>query len=266
VGLGEILNPDIVQVYWRFSDIENDIRNGSLSAEIKTGADILDQTSGLFQMDDGVLGSGLLVNQNNSGFISEELFEHTDIFNISFWFKTYDSRGSSILAYRAHPDDSNFYLDRVVWIDSEGSLLFGVFQQVTGEVSSEDSLKIKWGGNPEIWPAIERMLVSTPGWNDNAWHHVVCQLSPLGQVIYIDGEENVRAPAVTSAANFSGHWSLASNLIFKWEITPSNNGFIGNLDEIKIETVARDENWIRFMYENQKPGSGLIIMKQELNN
>ncbi|MBD3418794.1 MAG: DUF2341 domain-containing protein [Chitinivibrionales bacterium] len=89
------------------------------------------------------------------------------------------------------------------------------------------------------------------------WTHICLTFDGLESALFINGIEELRyrKPGTLAAADY--------NTYIAWEEKDlsATQKFIGKIDEVRIESVARSAEWIRLSYENQKPGSSLVEIK-----
>ena len=77
-----------------------------------------------------------------------------------------------------------------------------------------------------------------------AWYHVVHTYSPKDSRVYINGRLDGRSTPELDIPETSALW------IGGWY---GNYNFVGDVDEVRIASVARSAEWIKLEYENQKP-------------
>lgn len=147
----------------------------------------------------GIGGSATAVSSASDGPVQT--------FSMETWFRTTSTKGGAILGY----EDSNANRDRMIYMDSDGVLRFGVYPRPTKVVESQ------------------------PGLNDGQWHHVVATLGPAGQVLYIDGKAVATDPSVTSAQSFSGTWRLGVSRLNGW---PGATGDTPGVLDATVDSTA----------------------------
>lgn len=76
------------------------------------------------------------------------------------------------------------------------------------------------------------------------WYHVVHTYSPKNSRVYINGVLDGASTPELNIPETSALW------IGGWH---GNYNFVGDVDEVRIASVARSADWIRLEYENQKP-------------
>jgi len=75
----------------------------------------------------------------------------------------------------------------------------------------------------------------------NQWIHVAYTFSLQGWMIYINGRPDL--PAV---------WNNSQEMGTPVELQ-IGDGFAGDLDEVRVSSLARSADWMKLQYENQKP-------------
>ena len=76
------------------------------------------------------------------------------------------------------------------------------------------------------------------------WYHVVHTYSPKDSRVYINGVLDGKSTPELDIPETSALW------IGGWY---GNYNFVGDVDEVRIASVARSADWVRLEYENQKP-------------
>ncbi|HLP42469.1 MAG TPA: LamG domain-containing protein, partial [Fibrobacteria bacterium] len=88
---------------------------------------------------------------------------------------------------------------------------------------------------------------------DGAWHHVAL-VQDLGSfTMYVDGKPDTKGsfkfPTLFSSTRTNLGAVLRSSI---------SGYFTGNIDEVQISRVARSPEYLRALYENQKPGQTMV--------
>jgi len=142
----------------------------------------------------------------------------TDDFSIMTWFKTSQSAdvGSMMQNYT-------------------GSEFMGM----TIYSSKTNCYYRKNGGSEEYF-------ASDANTNNNAWHLAHCQREGDNMYMYVDGDQQAASDTGHDNSDFDsgGSWYLGV------QGTGSNRYYTGVLDEVRISTDARSEDWIAFEYCN----------------
>lgn len=92
----------------------------------------------------------------------------------------------------------------------------------------------------------------TPNLRADAWQHVALVLAPTKLTLWIDGREAASAPL--QLRDVSGAISLGAG-------ANGEHGFIGELDELRIDTVARSDAWTHLAALNQ--GMENLLLKPQ---
>jgi arylsulfatase A-like enzyme len=95
-------------------------------------------------------------------------------------------------------------------------------------------------------------LRSRPGLDSSEWTHVVHSYEPGGARLFINGYDSGDVPTRSRplAMRSPGRLWLGG-----WY---DRYDFVGDLDEVRLSSVARSTAWIRLEYENQKSHSTLV--------
>ncbi|MGH9046048.1 MAG: LamG-like jellyroll fold domain-containing protein, partial [Acidimicrobiales bacterium] len=129
------------------------------------------------------------------------------------WFKapTSGAQGSLIGFTSVQTDSSPGSWDRMLWIDSTGHLVYGVYPGSTQELTS-------------------------PGtYTDGKWHFVVASVGSGGEQLWVDGSEVASNASVTSAQSYTGWWHIGdSNAASGWPDGPTSNYWNGSLAQAAI--------------------------------
>ena len=124
---------------------------------------------------------------------------------IETWISTTSQSGGPVVAYRNQAN-----VDRMIYMDSQGRLTFGVY------------------------PGQVRTISSPTGYNDGQWHHVAATLGPNGMALYIDGQQVAADPSTTRAQSFNGYWSLGVGSFQGWPGQVWSPVLQANVDGITI--------------------------------
>ncbi|WP_101758173.1 DUF2341 domain-containing protein [Oceanicoccus sp. KOV_DT_Chl] len=81
------------------------------------------------------------------------------------------------------------------------------------------------------------------------WQFLSLTLNPDSMVLALDGEEVSRAAMTLQA--FSGFMALGSSL-------DGEHGFTGNVDELRIDNIARSNEWLKLVLSSQKLNTPLL--------
>ncbi len=133
-------------------------------------------------------------------------------FSVEAWIRTSTTRGGWIVGFgdRKSGLSKPEYTDRLLYMDNQGRVRFGVNSTV------------------------KRSIASGAGLNDNRWHHIVGTLGPAGMRLFVDGTSVASNSTVTSALASQGHWRVGGDTLSGWENRPSSDSFAGAIDDIAI--------------------------------
>ena len=93
-----------------------------------------------------------------------------------------------------------------------------------------------------------------PAISADNWHHVALTISQESLTIYVDGDAVASSPLTTSAP--LGNWSFGSS------INADSNFFNGEMDNLRIDSVARSAGWVKLMTSNQGLENRLLKVQQ----
>jgi hypothetical protein len=93
------------------------------------------------------------------------------------------------------------------------------------------------------------------------WHHIVGVSDGAAKLLYVNGVLAATNPG-TDLANFAGPNATAAvttdTMTIGRQAETGARYWQGDLDEVRLATVARSANWIRLEYENQKENQNFI--------
>lgn len=132
-------------------------------------------------------------------------------------------------------DLKNPQFDRMVWLNSTGTIIFACQNQVDGLY-------------------YEAITNKSPLYNDANIHHVVATLSPsTGQLLYVDGILQANNSNV-GCLNYNGYWRIASNNFTGYPNTPVSNSLSAYLSDFAVYNIALSPNEI---VSNYNTGVGI---------
>ncbi len=155
-----------------------------------------------------------------------QLFTSPNIFTLSLWFKTTTTSGGRLIGLGDTQNSLSTLSDRMIYMDDEGKLNFGVID-----------------GSPKT-------ISSTEAYNDNEWHHVAVSLSGAGMKLYVDGTLKAEDVSVSQGESYTGWWKMAYGYIDPgFANIPSSLYYRGILDEVKIWERELSANEINILYD-----------------
>ena len=192
---------------WRLDD------TGSTVADL-SGPDYTTAGSGV-----GRGAPGAMLNSSNTAStfngtsngvaISKNLLQGPDTFTEEVWFKTTSTSGGTIAGFGDGSSGSSNLKDRILYLDSNGKLNFGVAhlgQHYT--VTSPSQL------------------------NNGQWHQAVATLGSGGMALYVDGSKVASRADQTVGEAYGGFWRVGGDN--SW----SGSYFNGTIDDFSVYPTA----------------------------
>ncbi|HEY3699026.1 MAG TPA: DUF2341 domain-containing protein, partial [Spongiibacteraceae bacterium] len=99
----------------------------------------------------------------------------------------------------------------------------------------------------------------SPSIRANEWQHVAVVLAPTKLSVFVDGKEIANAAEQLQASNDS---SMGGGAVVLGNDAQGAHSFIGELDEVRIDHVARSAAWIALAVENQGIENKLLRVQQ----
>ncbi|HWU46764.1 MAG TPA: DNRLRE domain-containing protein [Humibacter sp.] len=162
----------------------------------------------------GISGSAIGVRGAANSTVGEaQSVPSPSSFSGELWFKTNTVAGGKLLGFEDTQSGNGSSYDKQLYMAGDGSLIFGVYN---GQIDT---------------------LQSNPGYNDNAWHHVVVSQDSSGMKLYIDGAL-ITSNSVTTNQSYTGYWRIGGGNLNGWPQQPLNSYFTGLLDEVAVYPTA----------------------------
>jgi hypothetical protein len=150
-------------------------------------------------------------------------------FSLGGWFKTTTAGGSIIGFTNAQSNTGQSSYDRMLWLDSSGHVVFGIYPGAIFEVNSS--------------------ATTAHDYADGAWHYVMVTVTPVtattGTVLlYIDGSLVAGSPSnetITSSQTgqtYGGWWHLGWASESTWTDPPTTSYWNGSLGQIAVFPTA----------------------------
>lgn len=155
-------------------------------------------------------GAGTFSGTSNSYGRTSASMPGSSSFSMETWFKTGTNSGGKLMGFGNQPTSLSGSYDRHVYMTNAGKIAFGVYYYQA------------------------HVLTSSASYNDNAWHHVVAQMSNSGMQLFIDGVLIGTDPATVSSDPYTGYWRLGGDQLSGWPNAPWSNFFSGRLDEFAV--------------------------------
>ncbi|MCZ2402935.1 PKD domain-containing protein [Paenarthrobacter sp. Z7-10] len=146
-----------------------------------------------------------------SGFVSSNSsFPSPGAFSTELWFKTTSQTGGTLIGFGHEAAGLSGQHDRMVYMKSDGTLVFGTY------------------------PGYTAMVASPQAYNNGAWHHVVATQGSAGMRLYVDGVL-VGQRADTTGESYTGYWRVGADTT--WGGTTSAY-IAGTIDEAAVYGYA----------------------------
>ncbi len=156
-------------------------------------------------------------------------FDNPNVFTISLWMKTNTNSGGMIFGFGDNQQGASSQCDRMIYMDDDGKLYFGLLDGTAKTVSTTES------------------------YNDNNWHLLTASLSAGGMKLYVDGQLKAGDANVTNGANYTGWWKIAYDEIDPaFPNIPTSMYFRGVLDEIRIYERALLPEEVTYLFDENK--------------
>ena len=139
------------------------------------------------------------------------------------WFKTTSIVGGKILGFENTKTGKGSRADRSLFLTTDGRLDFGTYCSRI------------------------RTAVSTPAYNDGAWHQATATQGNGVTRLFVDGVL-VAGNALTGAQPGSGYWRLGGGNLDGWPEKPDSAWFAGSLDEFAYYGRALSADTIAAQY------------------
>lgn len=163
-------------------------------------------------------GTGIGLNGSDGLVATTTPVFSPQVYSTEIWFNTTTTSGGKIIGFGNQPSGSSSNYDRHVYMDTDGKLLFGIYD----------------GGT--------HIITSPQAYNDGKWHHVVATQGPTGIKLYVDGQLLGTNPH-NFAHEYNGYWRVGGDT--PWLANPYFNGTV---DEAAVYTRELSLTQIRTHY------------------
>ena len=146
-----------------------------------------------------------------------------DTFTAQVWIRTDtpSGHGGRILGFSDLQTGNSGHRDRHIYMNDAGRLTFGVRAQ-------DGSL---------------RTVSSGRSYDDNQWHQITATMSSAGMKLYVDGIRVGQRSDTTAGEAYLGYWRVGGDAL-GWPNSPSNDNFIGDVDEVAIYPTALTQDQV----------------------
>jgi hypothetical protein len=225
----------------QFEDSTSNDNNGTAVGSMTAGDQVNGKMDGSIDFD----GTDDRINipQNLS-------LDGSDNFTFSGWFR---------LEIPHNPSSSTSHLILEKYLDSGHNLAIILAGSNYDEGSgglSQGSLVFKFNGQ-NGGDAYHYKWTSKKSWAAYTWYQFTCILNTTNNTrntVYVNGIEDVggqRGNALSSWLNYSSDWNIGGGNVEAMNIPAGVAYFDGRLDEMRIATTLRSDDWIATEFNNQ---------------
>jgi hypothetical protein len=158
----------------------------------------------------GTTDTALTINTNNSYVSSLAASPSPSAFTEEVWVYANLAASGQVFGFGDAFGVSST-VDRVVYVDSLGRLVFGVR---TG--------------------ATRTTVTSSQGLPANTWHHVLASKGPAGMQLWVDGVLKASNTVTAEALSYNGFWHTGGDTLAGWPNAPVQNYLGGRIDEFAV--------------------------------
>ena len=150
-----------------------------------------------------------------------------DTFTAQVWINTDtpSGHGGRILGFGDLQTGGSGHRDRHIYMNNAGQITFGVKAQ-------DGSL---------------RTVSSGRSYDNDQWHQITATMSSAGMKLYVDGIRVGQRSDTTAGEAYLGYWRVGGDSM-GWPNSPSNDNFIGDVDEVAIYPTALTQDQIIAQY------------------
>jgi PKD repeat protein len=196
---------DVPDIYWRLGEASGAVaRDASTSASdgTLTGVSAYGRPGAV----SGTADTAVVFNGTNGFAAAPQAWGAPTQFSSEAWFQTSTTRGGRIIGFGNAATGLSGSYDRLVCMQNDGKLLFGVNS----------------GG--------QQTAVTPTSYNDGKWHHVVATQGADGMRLYVDGIQRGTNPT-TTGQSYTGYWRAGGDRCFSGA---TSSYFAGTLDEVAV--------------------------------
>ena len=185
----------------------------------------------------GRVNSAYGFSSNNNIICTKDSFNNPQTFSYSVWFKS--TNDGLIMGFNNTQCGIIQVWDRYLVIKPTGELDFRIY----------------------LGSGLSKSCTSKKQYLDGKWHNVVCQLSPSGMQLYVDGEMSSQDKSALKADFYTGYWRVGGDIAATTAYTMR-----GNVDDIRIYNRPLDSTEVKALYHeggydtatNGIPKNGLV--------
>jgi PKD repeat protein len=142
--------------------------------------------------------------------VTPQTVQAPNTFSVESWVKTTSTSGGKIVGFGNASTGTSGSYDRMVYLDNDGRVFFGVY------------------------PSGVRTINSEAGFNDGNWHQIVATLGPDGMKLFIDGKVVAQRADITGGQDLRGYWRVGGDNLGGWPNQPSSYYLDGAIAQVSI--------------------------------
>ncbi len=158
----------------------------------------------------GPLGSQAVSLDGSTGWAETTTeYNNPESFTVLAWLRT--SYSGALLGFSSEQDPyTPYFSDRLLWVDSTGKLVWGVYDGADDEITSPSAVDT---GN---------------------WVFAAVTVGAAGVTMYVNGSQVAANSAYTAADNYLGWWTLGWADTSGWSDAPTYSFFTGSLAQVAV--------------------------------
>ncbi|MBF4630518.1 PKD domain-containing protein [Clavibacter michiganensis subsp. phaseoli] len=152
--------------------------------------------------------------QDGSFAVTPQPAQSPNTFSVESWVKTTSTSGGKVVGYGNNSTGTSGNYDRMVYLDNDGRIFFGVYTGAT------------------------QTLNSAPGFNDGKWHQIVATMSSAGMKLFVDGKLVGQRADTTAGQDYVGYWRVGGDNLGGWPNQPASYYLAGDIAQVSIYPTA----------------------------
>jgi PKD repeat protein len=152
--------------------------------------------------------------QEGSFAVTPQAAVSPNTFSVESWVRTTSTSGGKVVGYGNNSTGTSGNYDRMVYLDNDGRVFFGVYTGATQTISS------------------------APGFNDGKWHQIVATMSSEGMKLFVDGKLAGQRADTTAGQDYTGFWRIGGDNLGGWPNQPRSAYLAGDIAQVSIYPTA----------------------------
>ncbi|QIS38504.1 PKD domain-containing protein [Clavibacter capsici] len=152
--------------------------------------------------------------QDGSFAVTPQAAVSPNTFSVESWVRTTSTSGGKVVGYGNNSTGTSGNYDRMVYLDNDGRIFFGVYTGAT------------------------QTLSSAPGFNDGKWHQIVATMSSAGMKLFVDGKLVGQRADTTAGQDYTGYWRVGGDNLGGWPNQPRSYHLAGDIAQVSIYPTA----------------------------